>query len=988
MAVPIRGRYRPRTVIGAGAQGEVVCARDLVHDRLVALKIRDVRSASDREALLTEARTLLNLRPHPSVPLVREDFFDAGRYHIVMDWVEGVDLAHLLASADPQGVPYKQVLGYLMQVADALDHLHRHDPPIVHKDVKPSNIVIDRSGRAVLVDFGLSMATGRPGGPWGTSGYIAPEVSAGEPPRPASDVFSLAATAYFAFTGVTPEPGTRRRMRGVPESLIPRVEAAMARGLAVDPNRRPRSARALVELLTAPATPHNLPAPLTRFVGRERELGDLAQALDRSRLVTLVGPGGVGKTRLAVELASEAAWAYPEGVWLVELAAVVPEFVIAAVAKTFGVSEEPGKALAETLVDTLHDRRLLIILDNCEHVIDAAASVAEALLKGVPGLRILATSRERLDVFGEQVHPVPSLSFPAVDTMQPLEQIGGHDAVRLFCERAVAAEPAFVLRTETAHDVAVVCATLDGIPLALEMAAGRLREMTMPQLASSLGNALDLRGSRTADSRQRTLAATVAWSYDLLDDPAASLFRRLSVFAGGFTVEAVEAVCARDGPHSFRVEEGLSSLVDRSMVAKMQSNEHRGHRFRLLETIRAYARERAAEANEMDRLVDRHVQWFLSVAESTSSRLFGPDAGKGLAELEEDNDNFRLALTNAVGAGPTGVALRLAVALARFWKVRAYPAEGRRWLEAAIAATPHAPPSLRAKALAAAGILAEHQADFPAAVAFGEEAALLARRQGDSVTTAEALHSLSNVAHAQGETERAVSLGSDCLDAWRASGAVHGVASSFPGALGDIGWHAASRGQHEEAVRIFDEAVAAATELGVGRARAYAMLGLATVAEARDELAAARRFISDATAISEELHDRPALTLEAWLIGLIACREGKLDEAADGFEVVLTEASKAGDDVFVIRSMEGLARVAARRGDSARAATLFAAAAVRREALPWPVVAADERWYEAALHEIRRDLGPSGFEAAWARGRAMNAQTSVATALDESLPNR
>nr|MDQ3642181.1 serine/threonine-protein kinase [Actinomycetota bacterium] len=657
----IRERYEPRAVVGAGAQGEVLCARDLVHDRLVALKVRHIGAGADREEMLAEARTLLNLRPHPGVALVREDFFVGDRYHMVMDWIDGVDLSRLLGEAGPAGLAFQRLLGYLTQVADAVDHLHRHDPPIVHKDLKPANIVIDASGRAVLVDFGISTGT-RGLQRWsGTSGYVPPEIAAGGPSGPASDIFSLAATAYFAFTGVSPEPGARPCWRGVPEALMPRVEAALARGLALDPARRPATARALVELLAPPSVPHNLPAALTPFVGRQRELAHLAQTLDRTRLLSFVGSGGMGKTRLATELAGEVAWAYADGVWLVELAPVGADFVTAAVAKVLGVREAPGRTLLEAVADRLRDRQLLLVLDNCEHVLDAAAGVAEALLQGAPGLRILATSRQPLEIFGEVVHRVPTLSFPDAAVSQTLEHLASYEAVELFCGRAHAADPGFALGPETAGDVTEVCAVLDGTPLALEMAASRLRELSLPELAASLGDALELRGARTAPSRQRTLAATVAWSYNLLPASAAALFRRLSVFAGTFSLEAAQAVCGGDGVVAADVAELLRSLVERSMVVPEPGGESRGERHRLLETLRLYGQELSIDAGEQPWLVDRHVEYFLSLVDDAHGRLFGAEEADTLNKLDTETANFRLALGRALEDGQGEKALRLAV---------------------------------------------------------------------------------------------------------------------------------------------------------------------------------------------------------------------------------------------------------------------------------------------------------------------------------------
>ncbi|MDQ3642478.1 MAG: serine/threonine-protein kinase, partial [Actinomycetota bacterium] len=439
-------------MVGTGSQGEVRCARDVVHDRLVAIKVRRTSSAADRAELLAEARTLLDVRPHIGISLAREDFFAAGQYHLVMDWVQGIDLSRWLTERSPAIPSYIDVLRVLGQVADALDHLHGHHPPVVHKDVKPSNILIDRDGRAVLVDFGLTGLRGARHCRSGTMGYRAPEVAAGEGFGATADVLSLAATAYFAFTGGPPEPGGKPAWRFVPAALVPRVEAALARGLALGPTRRPPSARAFVELLSPPAAPHNLPASLTRFVGRESDLSAMTRSLRDARLLTLTGIGGVGKTRLSVQLAAQESWAYPDGVWFVELGPLGEgQFVAPAIAKAMGVPEAPGRPLLETVGDRLRNRRVLLVVDNCEHVLDAAAETAEFLLKAAPELRIVATSRQPLDIFGEVAYRVPPLPAPQSDEGLAADTLEAFESVVLFCDRAAVSDPSFVLEPANAR---------------------------------------------------------------------------------------------------------------------------------------------------------------------------------------------------------------------------------------------------------------------------------------------------------------------------------------------------------------------------------------------------------------------------------------------------------------------------------------------------------------------------------------------------------
>lgn len=981
MPRPLRGRYQTLGVVGAGAQGEVLCARDLVHDRLVAVKVRRPSSSAEQDELLAEARTLLQIRPHAGIALAREDFVVAGRYCLVMDWVQGVDLAQWLADSISNGVTYTDVVRVLGQVADALDHLHAHGPSVVHKDVKPANILIDRDGNAVLVDFGLARLRATPHRRGGTPGYRAPEVSAGEGATAASDVFSLAATAYFMFTGAPPEPGGTASWRLVPPALVPRVEAVLARGLALDPLRRPASARGLVELLAPPVAPNNLPAPLTRFVGRDRELSDMARVLRGTRLLTLTGIGGVGKTRLGIELAAQESWAFPGGAWLIELGPLDDDaLVLPALAKAMGVQEAPGRSLIDIVADGLRDQRVIVVLDNCEHLLDAAANAAELLLKSAPELRIIATSRQGLDVFGEVAYPVLPLRAPEPRSSLTPEDVALYESVVLFCERAVAADPQFSLDARTAGGVAAVCDRLDGIPLALEMAAARLRELPLDELAATLTTRVELTGARTAPSRQRTLNATFAWSYELLASPAATLFRRLSVFAGGFSAEAAVSVCADEALPASQIDVLLRDLVVCSMVAG------EGSRYRLLDTLRQFGADRLAEGEGTERFADRHLAWFLSWAEGRASEFFGPSEGHVLDLLERDMPNLRLALRRALDLGDTEAALRLARAVSRFWNVRAYWSEGRGWLQEVIAVAGDAPSGIRAATLAACAVMAENQGDFQAATRLGQESLRLAEQVDDGATAAEALNSLSNVAQAQGDRGLSDRLLEQCLAAWRSAGTVRGTVSSFAGALGALGWRAAWRGQHAEARRLFEEAMTVAGRLRIRRARVNCLMGLATVAQSEGALDEARRHVDEARMISRELGDKRFLGMQALLDGLIALDDGDDDEATVYLGAALREAVAAGDQVLFLRALEGIGRAAASRGRMVLASTLFGTASARREALPWPVSPGDEIWHAEVLGKLRAGVDGQTFEAAWSQGRSMSIEEAERFTRQAVLP--
>ena len=607
MAELIRGRYEPLEVVGAGGQSTVLRALDHRRGRLVGLKVRPRGSPDDEGSLLSEAGILLGLEPHPLLCRVLEDFFAGDTYFLVMDWVEGSTLAHLLAEAGGGGLPLPDVVHYLRQVAEALDHLHRHRPPVVHGDVKPANVIVTPDAKAVLVDFGISHRhpAGEASPPFalaGTAGYAAPEVAAGQAPTPAADVFSLAATAFALLTGGPPRPGARPAWTGIDAERARLVEYALRRGLAVDPARRPATASALIDALRGQlSTPNNLPAQATPFVGRNAEVAEAEALLATTRLLTLAGAGGIGRRRLAVQVASDRLEEHPDGVFVVDVAGLHDlASVVSLVCAALGL----GTPTFDAVVAHLERRNVLLVLAGCEAAPRPCRELVDGLLAASPHVHVIATSRQPLRVGGELVYEVPTLCAPDLFRLPALEQLGDFDAVRLFVERATEVLPGFAVRASDAPGLAQIIRRLDALPLALELVAARVTGGALVWLVLDIAERFPLLdgGRRPAAEQEATLDAVVEWACEPLAPAERLLFQRLSVFAGGFTTAAAATVC-----EGFS-HEVLEGLAHRNLVVTG------GSRWSMHEALRRHGARGLAASGMAEAARARHSEWALSVA--------------------------------------------------------------------------------------------------------------------------------------------------------------------------------------------------------------------------------------------------------------------------------------------------------------------------------------------------------------------------------------
>ena len=714
---------------------------------------------------------------------------------------------------------------------------------------------------------------------------------------------------------------------------------------------------------TPDATKHNLPAPRDSFVGREQQMVELKRALSMTRLLTLTGAGGSGKTRLALEVARDLAGAYPDGVWLVELASLTEGGLVPQqVASVVGVREQPNFSFTETLANALRNKTMLIILDNCEHLVDAAAHLVDGLLDSCPRLRIMATSQEALGTVGELRWSVPSLSVPDIQRPPTVGELETYESARLFAERARQRNPSFELSASNAEPVSQICRQLEGMPLAIELAAARMEALSAKQLASRLDASLKVlsRGERTAEPRHRSLRATLEWSRGLLGEHEKMLFRRLSVFAGGWTLEAAEEVCSGEGIEEVEVLDLLSELVERSLVVA-EAGEEEALRYGMLELVRQYAREELEESGESEDLRSRHAWYYLALAEREDAQDADPGVRRSrpvawLRQMEDEHANLRAALSWSLDgdaghpdefAGPEGrraeLGLRLATALFWFWQTHDYQTEGRSYLERAVSNSRGTTAArLRARAFEAAGGIAGFQGDIGAAKPFLEEGLTLYRQLGDEEGIASVLTDLGMIA----------------VDGQRDDIPLSAVMEE----LGELKPHLKSR---------------------------HPLAGLLWVEGGR---AVGRGDLEHSVALSErslelfrEIRDARGILSCLLHLGMLALIEGDYKRAVPTLRESLRLAWDLDYTVVIQCSIYSLACVAASREQPVLAARLWGAVEGLEEAygvrIASLILSATD--YEGRLGIVRSQLAEEAYSEAWAEGKAMALERAVEYSLSE-----
>ncbi len=741
---------------------------------------------------------------------------------------------------------------------------------------------------------------------------------------------------------------------------------------------------------TLDAFQHNLPLQLTSFIGREKEILQVKRLLLGDRFVTLTGPGGTGKTRLALQVGAELLELFPDGVWLVELASLAdPLLVPHTIAATLDVRESSGRPVNTVLIDYLHSKEMLLILDNCEHILSATAQIVTALLQACPNLCVIATSREALDIPGEMTFRVPSLSVPDARHTPPIETLTQYESIRLFVERAEVIQPNFELTTANASSVAQICQRLDGIPLAIELAVARVKMMPVEQVITRLDNRFRLLtgGSRTALPRHQTLQALIDWSYDLLSEAERALLQRLSVFAGGWTLEAAEMICAGSKINRDDVLDLLSQLVNKSLVIPDSDLGIEG-RYHLLETIRQYARERLLEASGGEKIRHRHLDYYQKLAEQAEPEIRGPGQVAWLDRLEKEVDNLRAALEWALEVN-IEASLQLASSLLWFWHIRSRKSEGIDWLDRALSAEQKDTPLslkrmlLRGKALNVIGSLLVMHGNPERGEAFSKESLSLHQALGPAGRQGVA-HAFWNLAQGSSHRENideAQKFSEKGLALYRELNDKFGIAQC----LDNLGSHRLMKGEYQQAKLIWEEDLALRKELGDKDGIAWVLTCLGELAFWQGDHEQARTLYAESQSVFREVGNEWAISMTISGIGSTVLAQGNFEQAAKLYEEALAFGRDMGDLNAIASRRYDLARVAWSRGDYEVAARFYeeTLSFIRRESNNRGAVAGTlYDLGEVAWAQGNLDLAARRYEESLAIGREIGAPFTIAIALN------
>ena len=1016
------GPYEIVAPLGAGGMGEVYQARDSRLDRTVAVKLIPARLSQDpelRKRLDTEARAISKLS-HPNICTLHDIGHQDGTDFLILEYVEGSTLRELM---DAGGLPMRKIIPIAVQIAEGL--AKAHDAGIIHRDLKPENLMVSPDVVKIL-DFGLaklgleeadqgetlSIESGstKPGVILGTFKYMSPEQASGQALDFRSDQFSLGTVLYEMVTGKNPFaranlPLTLIAILREPPapiaSLNPEVPPPFSwvieRCLEKEPEKRYLSTRDLVRDLMAirerltdlqpvrtEERPSNLPATSTALIGRENEMAAVKQLLLRRevRLVTVTGPGGIGKSHFATEVTREVAQHFPFGVYFVPLASISDASLIASViAQMLGVRETGGQRPLESLKEYIRKNvtsPMLLLVDNLEHLLEATPLLAE-LLALAPGLKILVTSRAALRVHNEHEFALPPLALPDSKAPNSLSSLAEYPAIALFVKRAAAVKPGFALTNENASAVTEICARLDGLPLAIQLAAARIKLLPPAAMRSRLASRLQLltSGARDLPARQQTLRHTIDWSYDLLSEAERKLFRRLSVFAGGFTLEAAESACDTKQDLGLDVLDGLSSMVDKSLVRQVEQADGEP-RFLMLETIREYGLEKLAASGEETLTRKAHAAYYVLLAEDAATEKGPGEIKAWMDRFETEHDNFRAALDWLIEAKNGEWGVRLATALFRFWEMREYFTEGRQRLEAVLQlpSTP-ALDKVRMRALVAAGVLATNQRDYDASERLFAQNLEIARRQQDQQSVAVSLNALAVVNRDLGKLEAANELFEESLTFWKQLGDRLAVARG----LSNLATVRKLQGNFEEARELYEECQAIFAEVGDRTGIAWAFNHQADLMREQGDLAEARALYECGIGAFREVNDRWGIAGSLADLGNLTREQGDYAASEELYRESLRLFQELGHKRGIARGLESFAALAAARADAERAMRLAGVAAALRQSIGAPLTVAEQDKLEECLEPARTTLSTAAARAAWLEGWVMPVEAVVAEML-------
>jgi len=1075
------GNYRLIQLLGQGNFSEVYLGEHIHLHTQAAIKVLHGQLAShDVESFLTEARTLAHLR-HPHIIQVLDFGVEGTTPFLVMDYAPNGNLRQ----HHPKGtqLPLDTIISYVMQVAEALQYAHQEK--LIHRDIKPENMLLGRNNEVLLSDFGIaimiqSSRSQHPQDTAGTIAYMAPEQLRGKP-SPASDQYALGIAVYEWLCGDRPFHGTFAELHSQHLSVAPpplhqkvpaipaAVEHVVLKALAKDPIERFANvhafSRALEETVKTessgrtlfvfdPDSPedhsaeaeqvldplqvrfYNQPGPLTRLIGREHEMQSVSTLLQRSevRFVTLTGPGGVGKTRLGLQVATDLLDDFANGVCFVSLAPISdPNLVVPTIAQALGIKEAGEESVADLLQAYVHDKHLLLLLDNFEQVLPAVPGLSN-LLTTCPQLKILVTSRAVLHIRGEHEFPVPPLALPDLTHFPGSEGLSQYAAVAFFLHCAQAARPDFQLTPANTRTIAEICVRLDGLPLAIELAAPRIKLLSPQALLTRLGHRLQVltSGAQDAPVRQQTLRNTLAWSYDLLAAEEQRLFRWLSVFVGGCTLEAVEGLSTTLGDTSADILDGVASLMDKSLLRQVEQ-EGEEPRLLMLATIREYGLEALTASGEMASTRRAHAVYYLRLSEDAETEIGGPQQAAWLDRLEREHDNLRAALLWSLEQAENEeatddersmeTALRLGGALRDFWRIHGYISEGRNFLERALEASGGIEASVQAKALIAAANLAFIQSDYDHTEMLSQESLRLYRELEDQPGISFSVYLLGIVAWTRGNTATARSLLAESLALAKAVDDEQRAAwSVFVQGLLE-----SSQGEYAMAHALFEESLAIHRRLQNKRGIAHALSQLAQVLiVSQRDLARVPSLLQECLAVSREIGFKEGIAASFWLSGQVALGQGDLvtarslaeksvvlykemghrhgsAESLSAFgKVLAAEADYAaartqyedsleicgalGAKWIIATCLLGLGEVVAAQRQLAWAAQLWGAADALRDALGVPIPPFELADYERALTAARVQLGERAFAAAWAQGRAMTPEQALGAQGQKAAP--